>query len=189
MLNTMMAGLQTDTTGAKFRRPLAVDDGGRQAMGVGRGVVSSLVASEAAYAAGDVFGGATFLTLNPELGTTGQELLMVDSISAQDPRAVQANFSLLFFSGSPVADGGMVITDNAGIGWSVAGRNLFLGKVDIQTVDWTVLNLEAVATVNNLGLAVHTISGKIYMVPVITSGAPDWTAGDIVKFAWGVRKI
>lgn len=195
-MNQMVAGLYKDTTGAKFRNPLRTDVNGRLAAGVGSVFSAGIVTSEPAYAAGDAVGlsvtsQTNYVTLDPVLSEGYQESVLIDSVAMFDPKKLHPNLTILFFSDNPNAVGGGANADNSGFDWG-AGLTvppLFCGKVDILAADWLDIGVGAVATVNHLAVAVTALSGgKLWFIPVIASGAPDWAAGDILRLAFGVRK-
>lgn len=139
----------------------------------------------AIYAALDVIGAAAasgLVTLTNAMRKSGGTGVL-QSVVLYDDDNEKAAITLLFFNAAP--SGGTYL-GNGALTLSAGDKAAYLGRVDIATTDYLTIGVDAVASVRNIALPVQAVgTANLYMIPIVTSGTPTYTAGTDLKLALG----
>jgi hypothetical protein len=137
------------------------------------------------YAALDVLGALAtsgVITLTSAMRTSGgsgilQSLVVYDDDNEKNP------LSFLFFDAAPASG---TYTGNGALALSSGDKAKYLGRVDIAAADYFTVGGDAVASVKNIGLAVKAVgTANLYMIPIVTSGTPTYTASTDIQVGLG----
>lgn len=134
---------------------------------------STIGASAATYASGDVIGGLVTLS-NAVFENDGT--IKIDSITLQDEATQDVGLKLVFFDSNPNSS---TITDNVAFDIAFADAEKHIGTVSIGagSSNWDNWTITSVATLTNVGLRLSAGGGSksLYMV-VVSQGTPTFTA-------------
>lgn len=137
------------------------------------------------YAALDVLGALVVsgvITLTGAMRVSGgsgilQSLIVYDDDNEKNP------ISFLFFDSAPASG---TYVGNGALALSAGDKAKYLGRVDIAAADYFTVGGDAVASIKNIGLAVKASgSADLYMIPVVASGTPTYTASTDLKLSIG----
>ena len=134
------------------------------------------------YAALDILGAlvvsgvVTLSSVTREKGGTA----VLESVSVFDDDNEKCPLSLLFFDTAPT---GGTYVGNGALTLSTADKARYLGKVNIAAGDYETLGGEAFACIRGIGLGVKAIEGSrdLYMIPLVSSGTPTYTAATDIQ--------
>jgi hypothetical protein len=149
-------------------------------------VIRPTVAVDTAiYAALDVLGaaatsGVVVLTNAMRLsGGTG----LLQSVVIYDDDNEKSPITLMFFNAAPASG---TYTGNGALALSTGDKATYLGRVDIAATDYLTVGGDAVASIKNIALPVQAVgTANIYMIPIVTSGTPTYTASTDLQMALG----
>lgn len=145
----------------------------------------TITVDTAIYAALDCLGAAattSVVTLTDAMRNEGGRGVL-QSVSVYDDDNEKNPITLLFFNAAPASG---TYTGNGALSLSSGDKSKYLGKVQIGASDYETLGGDAFACVRNIGLPVHAVgSPHLYMIPLVTSGTPTYTAATDIKMALG----
>ncbi len=146
----------------------------------------TITVDTAIYAANDIIGAAAasgVVTLTDAMRTPGGTGVL-QSVSLFDDDNEKAVITLLFFDAA--LTGGTYV-GNGALALSTADKAHYLGRVNIAAADYETQGGEAFACIRNIALPVKAsaASTNLYMVPMVTSGTPTYTAATDLKMALG----
>ena len=148
----------------------------------------TITVDTAIYAALDVLGAAAtsgIVTITDAMRVIGGSGVL-ETISVFDDDNEKAVISLLFFDSLP--SGGTYI-GNGALALAAGDKAKYIGKVNIASADYETLGGKAFACLKNVGLHLKASgSTNLYMIPLITSGTPTFTAATDLKMAFGFRR-
>lgn len=137
------------------------------------------------YAALDCLGAAatsSVVTLTDAMRTVDGSGVLV-SVSVFDDDNEKSPITLLFFDSAPASG---TYTGNGALALSAGDKAKYIGRVNIAAADYETLGGDAFACVRNIGLPVKASgSANLYMIPLVTSGTPTYTASTDLKMALG----
>lgn len=154
-----------------------------------RYVTVSPTISTSIYAAGDVVGGLQ--RLRRALGPYRSGVLR--SIIVRDDDNEKPVLTFLFFQSEPAS----VAADNGALTLTTADLALLVGKANVAGADYETVGGQAVAHVDvskvlegydgGTAQLKDFESGDLWVVPVITSGTPTFTATTDLSFSFGFQ--
>lgn len=137
------------------------------------------------YAANDVLGalvvsGVVTLTGAVRIsGGTG----VLESVSVFDDDNEKNPITLLFFDSAPASG---TYVGNGALSLSTGDKAKYIGRVNISAADYETQGGDAFACIKGIGLAVQASgSANLYMIPMVTSGTPTYTASTDIQMVLG----
>ena len=145
----------------------------------------TITTDTAIYAALDVIGAAAtsgVVTITNAMRIEGGSGVL-HSVSLFDDDNEKNPITLLFFDSAP--SGGTYL-GNGALALASGDKAKYLGKVNIAAADYETLGGDAFVSLKSIGLPVKASgSANLYMIPLVTSGTPTYTASTDLKIALG----
>jgi hypothetical protein len=146
----------------------------------------TIVTDTAIYAALDVIGAAagsgvvTITGAARESGGTG----IIETIALFDDDNEKNPITLLFFDAAPASG---TYTGNGALALSAGDKAKYIGRVNIFASDYETLGGDAFVCLRGVGLAFQCSgSANLYMIPLVSSGTPTYTASTDLQMAIGI---
>lgn len=137
------------------------------------------------YAANDILGALVVsgvVTLTGAARISGGTVVL-ESVALFDDDNEKNPITLLFFDSAP--SGGTYV-GNGALTLSTADKAKYVGRVNIAAGDYETQGGEAFACIKGIGLAMKASgSADLYMIPMITSGTPTYTAATDIQIVLG----
>lgn len=137
------------------------------------------------YAALDVLGALVVtgvVTLTNAMRVSGGTGVL-HSVTVFDDDNEKAAITLLFFDSAPASG---TYVGNGALALSTGDKAKYIGKVNIAASDYETVGGEAFACIRNIGLPVQAAgSANLYMIPIVSSGTPTFTAATDIQMAIG----
>jgi hypothetical protein len=150
-------------------------------------VIKPTISTDTAiYAPLDVIGAAatsgvvTITGAARESGGTG----VIETISLFDDDNEKNPITLLFFDAAPASG---TYTANGALALSAGDKAKYIGRVNIYASDYETLGGDAFVCLRGVGLAFKCSgSADLFMIPLVTSGTPTYTAATDLQMAIGI---
>jgi hypothetical protein len=150
-------------------------------------VIKPTISTDTAiYAPLDVIGAAatsgvvTITGAARESGGTG----VIETISLFDDDNEKSPISLLFFDAAPASG---TYTANGALALSAGDKAKYIGRVNIYASDYETLGGDAFVCLRGVGLAFKCSgSADLFMIPLVSSGTPTYTASTDLQMALGI---
>lgn len=167
----------------------AADWDGTQHIGEvgGRTVVikPTVTIDTAIYAALDCLGAAattSVVTLTGAMRISGGSGMLQSLTVFDDTGTVKNPITLLFFDSAPASG---TYTGNGALALSAGDKAKYIGRVDILASDYVTMGGDAFVCLRNIGMGVKASgSADLFVIPMVTSGTPDYAASTDLVFTF-----
>lgn len=165
---------------------LASDQGPLTVGGITTVIKPTIAVDTGIYAALDVLGAlvvsgvVTITGAARSSGGTG----LIQSVTVFDDDNEKAAITLLFFDATPASG---TYVGNGALALSTGDKAKYVGKVNILASDYETVGGEALACIRNIALPFKCVgSANLFMIPVVSSGTPTFTAATDLQMAIGI---